>query len=265
MTIFPSFFVNTTGGGYEIEQSLRFNSGDTHYLNRTPGSAGNRRTWTWSGWFKRTNVSGSITVFAAQQPSGSLQDSLTIDADGSFYTQFQSSSNFLCFRSSMQLRDPSAWYHVVWVLDTTQASANDRCKVWINGELVSSFSTDNRSSLTQNFEAAVNNTGSHTMGKSVHTSDPGDGYLAEVNFIDGSALDPEDFGEYDDNGVWRPIKYAGSYTGQSWYLKFASGDGTDSSGLSNTWTANNFSTFGTGSDVMSDSPSSNWCTLNPID
>ena len=193
MAIIPQVITEDRASGAQvIDGSLKFVSGNTNYLNRTPGSAGNRRTWTWSAWFKRTDVIGSITVFAAQQPSGSLQDSLTIDADGSFYTQFKSSSNFLCFRSSMQLRDPSAWYHVVWVLDTTQASANDRCKVWINGELVSSFSTDNRSSLTQNFEAAVNNTGSHTMGKSVHTSDPGNGMLSQVYFVDGQALTPSD-------------------------------------------------------------------------
>jgi hypothetical protein len=77
-------------------------------------------------------------------------------------------------------------------------------------------------------------------------------------------LTPSSFGEYDDNGVWRPIEYAGSYTGNSFYLKFASGDGTDSSGLSNTWTANNFTTSGTGTDVMSDTPTTNWCTLNPL-
>jgi hypothetical protein len=77
-------------------------------------------------------------------------------------------------------------------------------------------------------------------------------------------LTTSDFGEFDDNGIWRPIEYAGSYTGQSWYLKFASGDGTDSSGLSNTWTANNFTTSGTGTDVMSDTPTTNWCTLNPL-
>ena len=257
-------------GPYQIEQSLRFNSADSAYLNRTPGSAGNRKTWTWSGWFKRSDVSastGNFTVFAAQQPSGSDQDGLIIDADGSFYILFYSSdpggSNLFYYRSDRQLRDPSAWYHIMFVLDTTQSAVDDRCNVWINNEKVVDINTANRSTLAQNFEAAINNTGSHTIGKSVQTSDPGDGYLAEVNFIDGTAYtDATAFGEYDNNGVWRPIKYAGSYTGQSWYLKFASGDGTDSSGLSNDWTANNFTPSGTGTDVMSDTPTTNWCTLN---
>jgi len=263
MLNFPSFF-NAQAGGYEIEQSLRFNSADSAYLNRTPGSAGNRRTWTWSGWVKRSALATSQSLFSGYSGTTDADfthirfsnntgvvDSITVEG---WNTKYRVTSAFY--------RDPSAWYHIVLAFDTTQASADDRIKLYVNGVQITQFSTNN--AITQNHEGGINKASNHYIGTYNGTGDRFNGYLAEVNFIDGSALDHEDFGEFDDNGVWRPIKYAGSYTGNSFYLKFASGDGTDSSGLSNTWTANNFTTSGTGTDVMSDTPTTNWCTLNPI-
>jgi len=237
-------------GAQVIDGSLKFVSGNSTHLTRTPGSAGNRRTWTWSAWFKRTDVSastGNFTLFAAQQPSGSDQDGLIVDADGSFYILFYSSDpgggNLFYYRSDMQLRDPSAWYHVLFVLDTTQSTVDDRCNVYINGERVVDVNTSNRSTLSQNFEAAINNTGSHTMGKSAHTSDPGDGHLSQVYFIDGYALSPTDFGFTDGlTNTWRPKKYTGTYGTNGFYLPMDgnSSIGEDKSGNGNNWTPINF-------------------------
>ena len=243
--------------GDEIEQSLRFNSADSAYLNRTPGSAGNRKTWTWSGWVKRGNL-------------GANQDIFTCNANAEFYFRSNDKIKFYDFASgsteietSQVFRDVGAWYHIVLALDTTQATASNRFKLYVNGEQITGFGDETYPALNEDLN--WNNNISHSLGRRDSANSQFlDGYLAEVNFIDGSALDPTDFGEFDDNGVWRPIKYAGSYTGNSFYLKFASGDGTDSSGLSNTWTANNFTTSGTGTDVMSDTPTTNYATINPL-
>jgi hypothetical protein len=251
------------GGAYEIEQSLRFNSADSAYLNRTPASAGNRKTFTYSFWIKRAKL-GAYQRVLGLYTGASFDGSLRVcnDTDSIGFESYVGSLQASLVTSS-KYRDPSAWMHVVYSVDTTQVTASDRVKIYVNGQQVTSFSTATYPS--QNADLAFNNNSAHYIGQSGYPSEYLDAYLAEFNFIDGTALDPSSFGEYDDNGVWRPIKYAGSYTGQSWYLKFASGDGTDSSGLSNTWTANNFTTSGTGTDVMSDTPTTNWATLNAID
>lgn len=252
---------------YEIEQSLRFNSADSAYLNRTPGSAGNRKTWTWSLWLKRAGL-GATNMIWSCGGSNSAADTDYLE------TAFNSSDQLIIATlngqrliSTQRFRDTSAWYHFVFKLDTTQATVSDRLVVYLNGSEITNWDTDTRSTyFAQNSDQGVGRTEPHQIGRQSYSgSSYTNVYLAEVNFIDGSALDHEDFGELDNNGVWRPIEYTGSYTGNSFYLKFASGDGTDSSGLTNTWTANNFTTSGTGTDVMSDTPTTNWCTLNPLD
>ena len=257
---------------YEIEQSLRFNSGDSTYLNRTPGTAGNRNLWTWSAWVKRSQLGVQQALFQGHDTGaagGGNENRSGIHFDSSDRLYFQvkqgGTDNYVQVRTTAVYRDPSAWYHVVVVLDTSQGTTapNGRIKMYVNGQQVETFDNYSVSNLGSNV-SYINNTDSHWIGARIAAAEYFNGYLAEVNFIDGSALDHEDFGELDDNGVWRPIKYAGSYTGNSFYLKFASGDGTDSSGLSNTWTANNFTTSGTGTDVMSDTPTTNYATLNPI-
>jgi hypothetical protein len=259
----PAQFWGGAAAPYEIEQSLRFNSADSAYLNRTPGSAGNRKTWTFSCWLKLASLTqgernilfgpagvggyGGVTIY---QNNG-LRFAHAWDPAGTDYIR----------QTAAVFRDPSAWYHVVYWCDTTQSGT--RWKIYVNGvEQTLETPSGNNGEPSQNTDLPINSTNAHYLGGNP-TYGYFSGYLAEVNFIDGSALDPEDFGEFDDNGVWRPIKYAGSYTGNSFYLKFASGDGTDSSGLSNTWTANNFTTSGTGTDVMSDTPTTNFNTLNP--
>jgi len=263
MLNFPSFF-NGVSAPYEIEQSLRFNSADSAYLNRTPGSAGNRKTWTWSGWVKRCSLANSA-IFSA----GTADNARTLfyfdQTNGQLYFFNSASGTVTGIFTSAYYRDASAWYHLVLSVDTTQATASNRAKIYINGveQVVSNYV----GAIAQNTDLYINNTNAHGIGaQAFGTAIYSNQYLAEVNFIDGSALDHEDFGELDDNGVWRPIKYAGSYTGNSFYLKFDAADvDGDSSGLGNDWTASaGISTSGTGTDVMSDTPTTNWCTLNPL-
>jgi hypothetical protein len=182
-------------------------------------------------------------------------------------------------------RDPSAWYHVVVAVDTTQATASNRIKIYVNSiEQIRDAVNPN-----QNLDTSVNSTVEHGIGRYVASQDTVyfDGYLTEINFIDGQALTPSSFGEFNsDTGVWQPKAYTGSYGTNGFYLDFADNSGTtsttlgaDSSGNGNNWTPNNFSvTAGAGNDSLVDSPTrygtdtgaggtvrGNYATLNPLD
>ena len=236
--------------GYAIERSLRFNgSVDSSYLNRTPSSAGNRKTWTWSGWVKRSGLDTVQALFGAGQE---------VTNDGVYSALRFLSDNTLNFRlnrddtvldtnltSTAVFRDTSAWYHIVLAWDSTQSTDADRAKIYVNGVQLTDFNTPDYPG--QNTVSSVNNTKRHTVGAFNDGGSPThlfDGYLADVHFIDGQALAASDFGEPDDNGVWQPKAYAGSYGTNGFKLNFSDNSsnaalGTDSSGNSNTWTVNN--------------------------
>jgi hypothetical protein len=211
------------GGGYVIDNSLRFRSSASAYLNRTPATAGNRKTWTWSGWVKRgtlgvdnnsligidsPNANESIDAFSLRFLS---TDVLRVVVTNSSATSVILADTVAVFR------DPSAWYHIVLAFDTTQATNSNGVKLYVNGvQQTLSFSA-----YTQNFESYFNSTQPQYIGRSV-SNIYFDGYLTEVNFIDGQALTPSDFGDYnEDTGVWQPAKYAGSYGTNGFYLNFS--------------------------------------------
>jgi hypothetical protein len=260
----PNWMYSSVGGFYdtEIDGSLRFNDNDSAYLNRTPASAGNQDTWTWSGWVKRGDINTEGMFFSAGTTTSEL-----------FYIQFRNDSfsnncsvvwrdNSTTTRSLVTnrgFRDTGAWYHVVLQVNTGAASATDRMKLYINGVEETSFSADSRSTLSSSSSMPVNSTMLHTIGRYAYSaSSYMDGYIAEVNFIDGQALDPTSFGETK-SGVWIPKAYSGSYGTNGFHLEFA-GNANDSSGNGNNWTANNI----TSSDYLLDSPTNNFATLNPL-
>jgi hypothetical protein len=244
--------------GTEIDNSLRFNDNDSAYLSRTPASSGNQQIWTWSSWVKRANITlGSTnhqTLFSCATTNTQIRfhssdDTLDVLFGGS-------ASGHL--RTSQVFRDVSAWFHVVVAVDTTQATASNRTKVYINGEQVTAFRTSTYPS--QNYNTGINTTQTHNIARSAFDSNRWlDGYLAEINHIDGSALDPTSFGETK-SGVWIPKEYSGSYGTNGFHLEFA-GNANDTSGNGNNFTANNISSY----DYMSDSPTNNFPTLSPID
>ena len=258
--------------GYEIEQSLRFNSGDNTVLTRNLTTQGNRTTWTFGGWFKRAETGVTHHLWTAAPGAHASTPYITYleltDADKLMAYSIDNNVEKFRLRTNQLFRDASAWYHIVMVVDTTLATANDRVKLYVNGEQITSF--EQRTNPSQNYETNVNNTIDHTLGEEA-TRDRYNynGYMAEVHFVDGTALDATSFGEYDDNGVWRPIEYTGSHGTQGFYLKFdpsaTNGIGHDHSGNGNNFTASGFTTSGTGTDVMSDTPTTNWCTWNPLD
>jgi hypothetical protein len=270
---------------YRIERSLRFNSADSAYLNRTPASAGNRKTWTWSGWVKRSNFGNDdVPLFVMYDSVGNYAFICFRFAATPGYETFEyfDSSN-INITTTQVFRDPSAWYHIVINIDTTQATASNRIKLYVNGIQVTAFSRSTYPSL--NADLPINQALGHNIGRWPLTPTYFNGYMTEIHFVDGQALTPTSFGEFNsDTGVWQPKRYAGTYGTNGFYLDFSDNSGTTSSTLgkdqagSNDWTPNNFSvTAGAGNDSLVDSPTrygtdtglggqvrGNYATLNPL-
>jgi hypothetical protein len=267
----------SSAGGYNLTNSLRFRSSASAYLNRTPASAGNRKTWTWSGWVKRGTLGTNQSIFTcyfANNDTSYLTISFTSDNlnIGLWNTSI--------LYTSAVYRDPSAWYHIVLAVDTTQATASNRAKLYVNGVQVTAFGSTGYP--TQNTDLAVNAAQAHYISTYDGTNYKFDGYLAEVNFIDGQALTPSSFGETSaTTGVWIPKKYTGTYGTNGFYLPFTdnsalttssnAGLGKDFSGNANYWTTNNISiTSGSTYDSMTDVPTltsattANYATWNPL-
>jgi hypothetical protein len=182
---------NSVTGGYEVDNSLRFNSGSTEYLQRTPGSAGSLTTWTYSFWTKRSVLATAEQYLSAgpRGGGGNVEDQLySISTDQINWYDGTAASNVL--RTTQLFRDVSAWYHIMYVWDTTNATAGDRARIYVNGAEVTAFSVDNNPSL--NDVSKINGTGQHRIGQTGTVAGENlDGYLAEVIFIDGQALDPD--------------------------------------------------------------------------
>jgi hypothetical protein len=246
-------------GGYEIDNSLKFESDNSENLTRTPSSASNQKTWTWSGWVKYTEPDLSPqTLWAGGTGSGDGSINFRVDAG----TITVNTASTTLRSSTAKFRDPSAWYHFVLVMDTTQSTANDRVKVYVNGSQITDFSATNNPSL--NADMGVNSAQLHALGRRSNSADRYfSGYMAEVNFVDGTSLAPTAFGEFDeDSGIWKPKAYTGSYGTNGFYLDFESSGslGADSSGNGNNFTLNNI----TSADQATDTPTNNFCTLNPL-
>jgi hypothetical protein len=203
--------------GEEVtQQSLKFNHPESQYLSWTPAAAGNRKISTFSAWVKLSLQQSSFSILGAGT-SGSAYFLFGIEGDDLYW---EATGGGGTRRSDMELRDPSGWYHLMFVLDTTQATANDRVKLYKNGVQVTSFSSI--ANPTQNADVPyLNNTGTHYIGYSpALPSTYGNGYLSDVYFIDGQALDPTDFGQFTD-GYWEKKDYAGSVGTNGFHLTFA--------------------------------------------
>lgn len=261
MVLSNSQWLANPGVTYEIDQSIRFNFSDGAHMLRTPSTASNRRTWTWSLWVKRSGLGNPGGPNQVHQLFGvgagsclrfTPSDELRLESPAGNHT----------FVTSQVFRDTSAWYHIVLAFDSTQATDTDRRKLYVNGSQVTDFSSTTFTGLAQNAEWDINSTSQHQIAKS-NLADYFGGYLAELNFVDGSALAPTEFAETDaDTGQWVPVRYAGSYGVNGYYLKGedSSNLGNDSSGNNNDWTSSGL----TAADQVSDSPTDNFCTLNPL-
>jgi hypothetical protein len=240
--------------GYSIDQSIRFTMGDSAYLTRTPDSSSNRRTWTFSFWWK-------VNTFA----SGTSGGYRILQANSTEFGWSDSNDNMYLidgstiFQTTQVFRDPTAWQHIVLAVDTTDSTAGDRVKLYINGSQVTSFVSG--PTVAQDFTFDVNDNTAHNIGK--EGSNYIDAYIAEMYLIDGTQAAPTAFGEFDDNGVWKPIAYSGSFGTNGFYI-----DGRDSSDLGDdeSGNGNDFTSSGlAAADQVSDSPTLNYPTLNRVD
>jgi hypothetical protein len=254
---------------------LRFRASNNNYLARTYGTPTNNKVWTWSAWVKRGSLSladANHLFMASPQDVGSnptTYSRLIFETDNTLRLQSNGSAGEL-FTSSAVYRDPAAWYHIVLSMNASSTVVN----CFVNGTEIAYASRTNPT----NTNTAINGAGNfHRMGFFRNAEPrPFDGYMAEVNFIDGQALTPNSFGTSNGLGVWQPIRYGGSYGTNGFYLKFTDTTNTttlgyDSSPNSNNWTTNNFSlTAGSTYDSMTDVPTltsttaANYATLNPL-
>jgi len=247
---------------YSIDQSLRFNDDDSAYLSRTPASAGNLDAWTFSAWVKRGNLGvGTQTLFGASSDVNNWMYIGFTSANVLTWNQADAGSVTMTLTTSQVFRDVGSFYHILCKYDSAQATAADRQEIYINGTKITAFGTATR--LGQNVDSRINRNIGHTIGRLPYSSAGYfDGYMAEVNFIDGTALDATSFGETI-NGIWVPKAYSGSYGTNGFYLSFADSAaiGDDLSGNTNDWTATNLAA----SDVVLDSPTNNFPTINVLD
>jgi hypothetical protein len=250
--------------GYTVKNSLRFNSGSSDYLNKTFGTATNRKIFTFSLWVKRSKLTADVgyLMSAGTNASTNIDEFYFKSTDLLGFSAYESSVTQFELVTTQVFRDVSAWYHVLVAYDSTQATSTNRIKMYINGSQVTAFGTATYPSL--NFEPLFNSANAHTIARNLTSgSKYFDGYMSEYYFIDGQALTPSSFGETDtDTGIWIPKSYGGSYGTNGFYLKFANSAslGTDSSGNGNTFTVNNLTSV----DQTTDTPTNNFCTWNPL-
>ena len=195
-------------GGQLISGSLRFRSASNTNLRRTPSSAGNRKTFTFSAWVKRSSFARGV-LLGASTAVGSQENG--IEFDGEIIRCYEYTGSFpFKLETNARYRDTSAWMHVVFALDTTQPSSGNRAKLYVNGEQITDFSSNVQPS--QNHDTAYFNTTPEQRIGQLAGSHNFDGFMAEINFIDGQQLDPTAFGYTDSQtGIWRPKKYTGTF------------------------------------------------------
>jgi hypothetical protein len=260
---FPVLGSNSAVAGFEIDNSLRFNNPDDPNLSKTFSSAGNRRTFTISAWIKKGDTGTDRALIGQGGTSaGNPRGLIFVGSTLRFTSNTTGSFTEADVETNAKLRDHSAWYHLVVAVDTTQGTAANRIKLYINGEQQTSLAI--ATYPDQNFEMNWNNNVLHTVGRypnndAYHM----DGYISEFYFIDGTQHTASDFGETNDNGVWIPKRFSGSYGTNGFKLEFKNSGalGTDTSGNGNDFTVNNL----TATDQTTDTPTNNFCTMNPLD
>jgi len=258
-------------GGFNVDNSVRFNDGSSDNFSKSIGTATSRTKYTFSTWFKRSHLGSRQRIFGVINPSSTAAYAYCeFDAsDTIVYDDFDGSSTRLTRSTNRLFRDVSAWYHIVIQVDTTQGTAANRVKFYINGVQETSFASTNNAA--EDYETTASNSSkTFFIGRAGHTSFYYDGYMAETIFLDGQSLAADQFGEFDeDSGIWKPIDVSGLTFGDNgYYLEYkgsgtsanSSGLGADTSGNDNHFTVNNL----TAVDQSTDTCTNNFSTLNPL-
>ena len=251
--------------GYEIDNSIKLEDDNDEFLTRTNASGTNRKTWTVSVWFKQTELASMRNSYTEIWDGGVFGEGTRMGMDNTdrFWIDIgggtgNTGTNYRNF-STLKLRDTSAWYHLVVALDTTQSTAANRLKVWLNGTEITAW--DQQQIPAQNYQCAVEAGVTMTWGAYNATYHGFSGYLAECNYVDGVTATQNDFGEYDDDsGIWKPKEYTGSYGTNGCYLDFelSSDLGANAKGNDVNFTLNNI----TAADQATDTPTNNFTTFN---
>ena len=254
----PTITNDSALGGTVIEKSVRFHDADGAYFRRDASSTGNRRTFTFSCWIKRIDLGAFRSVFAARESGTNNLDYLLWWTDDTLAFTNYNSSNYKV-RTAVKYRDCNSWYHIVLAVDSTQATASNRVKMYVNGSQVTYFA--DVAYPSQNYDFEINRNVTQYIG--FNAFNYMDGYMANIHQVDGQQLDASAFGYTDDQtGIWRPKAFTGAYGTNGFELKFEDdSDGTpttlgrDSSGNGNNFTPTNLSlTAGINFDVFADSP-----------
>ena len=226
------------------------------YLSKTFSSAGSLTTWTWSGWVKRANLTGANQFLF----SGGVSDQSGLHFDANEQLVHRYNTSFVSLQTSQVFRDTNAWYHIVAVYDSTNATSSDRMILYVNGSRVTDFVAETYPA--QNTDGRVNTSTSHVIGNESYTGYrfPFDGSMAHVHFIDGTAYDASAFGEFDANGVWKAkTSPSVTYGTNGFFILKDSASVTDQSGNGNNFTVSS----GTLTDTL-DCPANVFATINGV-
>ena len=272
MGLFNTIRMGSSGvvDAYEIDRSIRLNRNDSSYFEIARSSDGNRKKWTFSTWLKVANHGNDLRGIFAFNGTGNNRENFTFEADGKMAYQLRvGGSNKASVTTTAKFRDPTAWYHIVFIWDSDNGTSADRAIIYVNGtrQDVTTYITP-----ASGAETYINSTTTHYINNDAHWG-AGDYSYAETYFIDGQAYDPTYFAETNAaTGQWNPKEYTSGFSGNSFYCNYSDNSGNtsttigkDSSGLGNNITPFNVSvSAGSGNDSLEDTPTNNWCTLNPL-
>jgi hypothetical protein len=252
---------NSASGGYDIDNSVKLEADNTEYFSRTPSSNSNRQNFTFSTWVKRTELGQNARLIDAYQDG---QNFFTLGFDTSDRLVLYNIDSSVDYGGhySQRFRDTSAWYHIVFRSETTSSTATTRWKIYVNGVEITAKDTD-YGTPPRWYQSNLNSTISHKVGYNTDGSNGSSQYMAETHLVDGTSLLPTSFGEFDeDSGIWKPIEVEDvTYGTNGFYLDYTDGSdlGNDANG-SNNFAENNL----TAADQAFDTPTNNFCTLNPL-
>jgi len=258
---FPVLGSNSAVAGFEIDNSLRFNDGDSPSLAKTFSADGSATQFCISVWVKRARVSGAQQLLFSANTDGSNYGTIKFSGDNKIQINLiNSGSDQDEIVTDAVYRDPSAWYHLFFRFDKTQASLTDGIKLYVNNVLQTWGTTTY--AQNQGYHFGKNGTPMY-IGNFNGAESYADLYFSEVYYVEGELKNPTDFGEVNDNGVWIPKEYEGNFGDEGFKLEFQdSGNlGDDTSGNGNDFTSTNL----TATDQTTDTPTNNFCTLNPLD
>ena len=268
--VFPVIGGDGKPTGYEIENSLRFNDDDSPNVSNNPnagsGSDGSRTQFSISMWVKRSRVSGTQQFLTSAVATNTFYGTIKFNGDNKIQVNLiNSGSDQDEIVTDAVYRDVSAWYHLFFVFDKTQAALSNGIKLYVNGVLQTWGTTTYAQNEGYHFFRPGK---THYIGNYNGQEGYFDGYMAEVHFVDGQLKAHTDFGETDDNGVWIPKEYDGTHGTYGFYLEFkqtgtsenSSGIGADTSGNDEHFAVANLAA----TDVTVDTPTNNFATLNPL-